>query len=234
MRGWLVKRRGGAGGSHIRSRAGRRVDAADYFQERVGGESLSALFVANGYETRVLGFSAQWTAPARGRPFRYGGAVRIPEPAPRSAEAMRLAVERVAPAFALKGLGSADFMVQGDHAHLLEINPRPGATLDIFDADAEPLLGLHLDAVLRGSLPPGPLDLEGAAASAIVFTEQALRVPDVSWPDWAQDRPKAGERIDKDGPICTVLARAATPAEARRLVEERTARIRAACRGDSL
>ena len=74
--GWLAKRRGGAGGGHISSSFTPQANASLYFQERVRGRSVSALFVANGKDARVLGFSEQWTAPMRGRPFRYGGAVR--------------------------------------------------------------------------------------------------------------------------------------------------------------
>ena len=229
--GWLAKRRGGAGGGHISSSVTPQADASLYFQERVRGRSVSALFVANGQQARALGFSEQWTAPMRGRPFRYGGAVRDPELAPQLVEAMKDAVARVATSFALKGLGSADFMVRGGEALLLEINPRPGATIDIFDTETAPLLGLHLAAVSGGSLPGHGLVLEGAAASAIVFATKALTVPEIPWPDWAADRPKAGERIDKGRPICTVLARAHNPAEAKGLVEERISIIRAACRG---
>lgn len=229
--GWLAKRRGGAGGGHISSSFTPQANASLYFQERVRGRSVSALFVANGKDARVLGFSEQWTAPMRGRPFRYGGAVRTQELAPDVAEAMKDAVARIAASFALKGLGSADFMVCGEEALLLEINPRPGATLDIFDTEAAPLLGLHRAAVRGGPLPREGLVLEGAAAAAIVFATKALTVPDMPWPDWAADRPKAGERIDKGRPICTVLARAHTPAEAKGLVEERISIIQAACRG---
>jgi predicted ATP-grasp superfamily ATP-dependent carboligase len=228
---WLAKRRGGAGGGHVRSFVTPQLDASLYFQERVRGRSVSVLFVANGKEARVLGFSEQWTAPMRGRPFRYGGAVRDAALAPQLAEAMSDAVMRVATSFALKGLGSADFMVRGDEALLLEVNPRPGATLDIFNTEAAPLLGLHMEAVRGGVLPSSVLALEGAAAAAIVFAPRALTVPEIPWPDWAADRPKAGERIDKGRPICTVLARAHSPAEAKGLVEERISIIRAACRG---
>jgi predicted ATP-grasp superfamily ATP-dependent carboligase len=231
MRGWLAKRRGGAGGGHIRSGASLEPGAAVYFQERVTGRSLSALFVANGSCARVLGFSEQWTAPLRTRPFRYGGAVRTPELAPVLMQAMTAAVEHVVAAFALKGLGSADFMVRADEALMLEINPRPGATLDIFDSEKETLLKLHLDAVLDGVLPGGRLGLKGAAASAIVYARRRLAVPDLNWPDWAADRPKNGERIDKNRPICTVSARAMTPIQAKRLVEEKISIILAALRG---
>jgi predicted ATP-grasp superfamily ATP-dependent carboligase len=229
--GWLAKRCGGAGGGHIRSSVAPQADASLYFQERVRGRPVSALFVANGRQAGVLGFSEQWTAPMRGRPFRYGGAVRDAELEPQLAEAMTDAVARVAASFALKGLGSADFMVRGDEALLLEINPRPGATLDIFDTETAPLLGLHLEAVRGGPRPREGLALEGAAASAIVFATKALTAPEIPWLDWAADRPKAGERIDKGRPICTVLAGAHTPAEAKGLVEERISIIRAACRG---
>jgi predicted ATP-grasp superfamily ATP-dependent carboligase len=231
MHGWLGKRRGGAGGSHIRPGGSLILGAAVYFQERVTGRSLSALFVANGSCARVLGFSEQWTAPLRTAPFRYGGAVRTPELAPVVMQTMTAAVEQIAAAFALKGLGSADFMVRGDEALMLEINPRPGATLDIFDSEREPLLKLHLDAVLDGVLPAGRLALEGAAASAIVYARRRLAVPDLNWPDWAADRPKNGERIDKNRPICTVSARAMTPIQAKRLVEEKISIILAALRG---
>jgi predicted ATP-grasp superfamily ATP-dependent carboligase len=229
--GWLAKRRGGAGGSHIRPSVSRQADASVYFQERIAGRSISALFVANGTQARVLGFSAQWTAPLRGRPFRYGGVVRSPELNPRLAQTMTAAVEQVAAAFALKGLGSADFIVrQDDEALLLEINPRPGATLDIFDSGAQPLLRLHREAV-EGRLPSAGLGLVGAAASAIVFAPKRLIVGGLDWPDWTADRPKCGDRIDKNRPICTVLARAQTPIEAKGLVEERISIILAACGG---
>jgi predicted ATP-grasp superfamily ATP-dependent carboligase len=122
-------------------------------------------------------------------------------------------------------------MVRGDQALMLEINPRPGATLDIFDSEKEPLLKLHLDAVLDGVLPGGRLGLKGAAASAIVYARRRLAVPDLNWPDWAADRPKNGERIDKNRPICTVSARAMTPIQAKHLVEEKISIILAALRG---
>ena len=50
-------------------------------------------------------------------------------------------------AFKIRGLASADFLANEGEALLLEINPRPGATLDIFDCGATPLLRLHVNAV---------------------------------------------------------------------------------------
>ena len=85
------------------------------------------------------------------------------------ARRMASAVIGVARAFKIKGLASADFLVKDGDALLLEINPRPGATLDIFDCGATPLLGLHVSAVKEAKLPARGLKFGDAMASAIVY-----------------------------------------------------------------
>jgi hypothetical protein len=73
--------------------------------------------------------------------------------------------------------------------------------------------------------------IDDAAASAIVYAPERLRVPqDVVWPAWTADRPKPCELIDKNRPICTVWARAATKQGARRLAQDRISEILAVLR----
>ena len=67
-----------------------------YYQERVEGRAVSALFVGNGSDARVLGFSEQWTAPTPKSLWRYGGAVRPAALSPASARRMASAVMRIA------------------------------------------------------------------------------------------------------------------------------------------
>ena len=223
---WLAKKRGGAGGSHIVPSRLTKGASDVYYQERVEGRAVSALFVGNGSGARVLGFSEQWTAPAPRSLWRYGGAVRPAALSPASAQRMASAVMRIARSFKIKGLASADFMVRDEEALLLEINPRPGATLDIFDCGATPLLRLHLEAVSEGKLPPSGLKFEDAMASAIVYADKGGAAPSgFAWPEWSADRPKSSERIDKNRPICTVWARASTKARAKRLIKERICKI---------
>jgi predicted ATP-grasp superfamily ATP-dependent carboligase len=137
-------------------------------------------------------------------------------------------VDVIVPAFGLVGLGSADFMVNGGEALLLEINPRPGATLDIFDCSATLLLRLHLEAIRTGKLPSSSLKFDDAMASAIVYAPRGTVVPaGTLWPDWVVDRPNPSERIDKNRPICTVLARASTRVRSKSLIEERICKIQA-------
>jgi predicted ATP-grasp superfamily ATP-dependent carboligase len=221
--GWIAKRCGGAGGSHISVETG----AADvYYQKLIEGRAVSALLVANGKDATVLGFSEQWTAPAPGRPWRYGGAAYPATLPDGAASGMAHAAIAASKAFNLKGLASADFVLTGEQFHLLEINPRPGATLDIYACANPPPLTLHLDAILESRLPRDQLEIEGAAASSIVFAPATIAVPgDMQWLAWAADLPKPGERIDKQRPICTVLARAETTERARRLVESRKASV---------
>ena len=224
--GWLAKRKGGAGGSHIAPSRLKRDARSIYYQERVAGRAVSALFVANGLRARVLGFSEQWTAPTPRSPFRYGGAVRPASLTQSVARQMASAVTAIARSFAIVGLASADFLLDGKDALLLEINPRPGATLDIFDRGAKPLMRLHLEAIREERLPGSGLKFDDAMASAIVYAPSRVSVPaGTVWPDWSADRPKSAERIDKNRPICTVWARGSTRAQAKRLVEERICKI---------
>ncbi len=223
---WLAKRIGGAGGSHIVPGRVAKRGADIYYQERAEGRAVSALFVGTASGARVLGFSEQWTAPTPRSPWRYGGAIRPAAPSRTAARRMTAAVIGIGRAFRLKGLASADFLVNGDEALLLEINPRPGATLDIFDCGAMPLLRLHVEAVSAGKLPPRGLKFGDAMASAIVYAGTGgAAPPGFVWPDWSADRPKSSERIDKNRPICTVVARARTGSHAKRLIEERICKI---------
>ena len=224
--GWLAKRQGGAGGSHIATATGAMRARNGYFQRLAPGRPISLLFAADGARSMALGFSRQWTSPTRGKPYRFGGASQPVRVQRDVKERMIELVSRAARHFQLKGLNSADFLLGGDEPVLLEINPRPGGTLDIFSNAAPSLMRIHVDAILESRLPVKAPTVDGATASAIVFAPQPLAIPaKTNWPNWAVDLPKPGERIDKERPICTVLARAGSADEARRLVQARASDI---------
>ena len=201
---WLEKRAGAGGGAHVRPARG-RVRPPRYVQRRVAGRPVSALLLGDGARAMVLGFSEQWAAPAPGAPFRYGGAVRPAALAAAEAAALAAAGARVAAAAGAVGLVSADFLLREDGFDLLEINPRPGASLDVF-AGAR-LFALHV-AACEGRLPDRPPDLPGAAAAAVVYAPRPLAVPDrFAWPDWTADRQRPGP-VAAGMPLCTVRATA--------------------------
>jgi uncharacterized protein len=224
--GWLAKRQGGAGGSHIASPAEQNGGSGQvYFQRHVAGVPVSALFLADGRRAMTLGFSTQWSSPAAGRPYRYGGAVRPAALASGVAKALSDAVLRLAAAIPLVGLNSADFLVDGAEFRLLEINPRPGATLDIFEPAEGSLFALHI-AACEGELGSAPPSLDGASAAAIVYAEHDIAsFPAWRWPAWTADRPHPGTAIKAGEPLCTVSATNATAAATKALVDERIAMV---------
>lgn len=222
--GWLAKRIGASGGSHIRP-AGRRVPAGCYLQRRASGRPVSLLFLADGRRVLPVGFSRQWAAAAPHQPFRYGGAVGPLAVAPMHegiAAAMIAAVSRIAAEAGLVGLNSADFLAGPGGWCMLEINPRPGATLDLFDRPPmQGLLRLHM-AACGGELPQALPMLTGCRAAMVVYTRTRILLDGRRrWPDWTADRPVTPASIPAGAPLCTVLADAAGAAEARRLAGRR-------------
>lgn len=210
----IAKKIGGAGGSHIQRRGADDVSAPApgyYLQREVKGEAYSLLLLAAGRKAMVVGASRQWRDNDAEHPFRYGGVVGpVPLPAPH-AGAIAAGALRIAEACGLVGLVSMDFVVADDGWFLVEVNPRLGATLDIFDvAPLPPLLGLHL-AACGGRLPaslPAPAEIH---AARVVYAEDDLLVPACALPDHVADRPAAGAAIPKGAPVCTVRASGATP-----------------------
>jgi uncharacterized protein len=226
LAGWLKKRRGGAGGGHIRSaRDGEAADEAFYFQRRVDGMPVSALLLADGRRAMALGFSAQWSSPTPSQPFRYGGAVQ-PAVLPPDIEAgMIEAVQDLTALVPLIGLNSVDFLVRETDFQLLDINPRPGATLDIFEPQDGSIFAMHI-AACEGVLPQRPPAFEQAKASAIVYSPRDIPAfAPLDWPAWTADRPGVGTSVHAGDPLCTVFASAATAAGARELVDQRGAHI---------
>jgi len=225
--GWLAKRRGGAGGTHVAAASEAKSGDGIYFQLRVPGMPVSALLLCGRHGADVVGFSAQWSAPTARHPYRYGGAVRPASIAPRVAGRLAEAASRIAAALSLMGLTSVDFLVDGNDFWLLEVNPRPGATLDIFEPDAGSLFALHM-AACSGKPTAGPSYPDGAKAAAIVYADQDVFTPaQFEWPEWTVDRPNGRVAIKAGEPLCTVHAGATTAVEAKALADERVAMVQA-------
>jgi predicted ATP-grasp superfamily ATP-dependent carboligase len=203
---WLVKRRGGAGGAHVRpAREGETCEDGRYFQRRVDGHGVSALFLSDGSAATLVGLSVQWTSPTVDGPFRYGGAAGPATVDPAVATTIMDAILKLAIELGLRGLNSADFLVASDGVHLVDLNPRPGATLDVFDRIDDPLIARHV-AACRGQTSPNLSIGDGRAAEVAYAPEEMIAAPRVDWPDWVADRPMPGTRIAPGDPLCTVLA----------------------------
>ena len=222
---WLVKRRGGAGGAHIAAAYDASGASPDcYYQLRVTGESISALFLSSEKRTEIIGLTTQWTSPTPASPFRYGGAAGPVDIDPAQAEEIARSVSAIASELNLVGLNSADFLVSDEAVWLIEVNPRPGATLDVFESNESPLFARHV-AACEGRLAATSPSLAFKAAE-IVYAPCDIVAPEGwSWPDWAADRSPPGTRFSTGDPVCTVLASGATVSLARARASERARRI---------
>ncbi len=220
--GWLAKRRGGSGGGHIKP-AAQPARGAIYYQRSVPGIPISALFISDGANAKVIGFSSQWTLPTVDKPFRYGGAAQPAMLLPNVTVSLTAAVSRLAASVALVGLNSVDFLVDDEHFWLLDINPRPGATLDIFEFESRQgsLFSFHM-AACSGTLLPTPHPDGSTKAAAIVYAEDDIRsAPVLAWPYWAADRPRSGSTIKAGEPLCTVYAWGSDVAGTKALTDQR-------------
>lgn len=202
---WLIKTAGGAGGTHIRSAVGETSAPGRYFQRKIDGDSISALFVADRRRANIVGFSRQWTSPTRQAPYRYGGAVRLRRFPRKDSAQITGWLSALTARSGLVGLCSADFVGNDTGYTLIEINPRPGATLDLFDSEDAPLLEAHIRACdgERFMLPR----FNESMASMIAYASKPIAAfPQFDWPEWAADRQSPGSRLAAGDPICTVFA----------------------------
>ena len=216
--GWLLKDAHGCGGWHIRRAKESDVaaptapDGHRYFQREVSGRPMSATFVANGSDAAVLGFNQLIVRPLAGRPFVYCGAVG-PVPLPAAVAAcVTSAVRAIAAGFFLKGLGSLDFMLDGEDANVLEVNPRPPASMALYGWRGG-VIAAHVRACIQGVLPHWPAQ----AASDPVYGTEVVFAPRRLWLDEAaakhlashggrHDLPASAAAFDAGDPLCSVSA----------------------------
>jgi predicted ATP-grasp superfamily ATP-dependent carboligase len=252
---FLVKPRASAGGRGI-ARWDRMTDDRDtdthVWQQRVAGESWAAAFVM----PRV-GSSRLWAASRQlvgldwchARPFAYCGSLDLPLPlVPLH---IRESLERIgntlAAAYAplgLAGLVGADLVIDGSGGvHVIEVNPRPTASMELVErSTGESLAAVHV-AACRGEVPPPPAPCSQNTiwGKAVLFTphdvvidaERAARLQgsyspltndEGAWPMLA-DVPCSGTLLPAGAPLLTIFAAADTHTAVLDRLQQRSAAI---------
>jgi len=223
--GWLSKKAGGSGGTHIRM----NDEDGDYFQQYVEGLPVSILFLADGLNIEIVGYNEQWLAPVSGMPFRYGGIVSNTMLSGEAKTAMAETASRVVSATGLKGLNSMDFILPADGVPLLlEVNPRLSASFSLYD-DLPGLFRQHLNACQQ-QLPRIVRRASSARAATVYYADADLMAANVEWPAWTTDRPVDGTYCGTGSPVCTVLAEAVDAESAKQLVFARARELDAQLR----
>jgi predicted ATP-grasp superfamily ATP-dependent carboligase len=224
--GWLLKDARGSGGWHIHRGTHQtlaQVPPHHYFQREVRGSPMSATFIANGHGASVLGFNELIVHSLGGRPFVYAGVVGPVPMAGAAAAALGQALDELTAEFSLRGLGSLDFMWDGEVARVLEVNPRAPASLSLYDERVEGgVMRAHVRACLHEESPRliAPPSTGSVAGQQIAFARRALKIdPGVaarlaSRPD-VHDRPRGNIMLTEGDPVCTLSARGADASQVR-------------------
>jgi predicted ATP-grasp superfamily ATP-dependent carboligase len=116
------------------------------------------------------------------------------------------AVER----FGVRGAFGVDAVWDGRHAWVLEVNPRPPASLELFGD------GLF-EAHVRGSRGLGlctavmPAARTRAGVKLVLYADRAVHAPEPGWwpADLVRDIPPADQAIGRGAPVCTLVSGAA-------------------------
>lgn len=206
---WLAKRIGGSGGAHIVP-ATATAGVGVYFQQQLTGQSYSLVFLADGHDAVAIGLNRTWCRGQGPHPFVFAGAVTLSlQGQPFGAQLLAMAGE-LTRHYRLQGICGMDVMVSSEtgDVSVLELNPRPVATLSLHD-DADQWLLAHL-AVFQGrTLSPPPEKPLTTRAMQVLYAGRDTEIPEgVAWPEWVADIPQPGQLIRADQACCTVYASA--------------------------
>jgi uncharacterized protein len=206
--GWLRKPARGGGGRGVRRWAGGRLAPGEILQREICGLSCSAVAIGDGRRAAVVGLTEQLHRP---RGFGWIGNVTPPRlPDGELAELdgqLRAVCAEVAARFAVRGAFGVDAVWDGRHAWVLEVNPRPPASLELFgsgwfEAHVRGARGTGLPAVdVRRPTPAAHVKL-------VLYADRDVLAPDPGW--WptglVRDVPHAGETIRRGAPVCTLVS----------------------------
>ncbi len=208
---WLQKRpgSGGQGVRFLRS-SHAQTDAGTYYQRYLPGAVLSVLFIANGIDHQVIGYNKlKQAAGGNARPFLYAGAVGMVRLTSAVTVPLRSFVGKLVAELELRGINSLDFVLWNDRIFVLELNPRPSATLELYEhLVSGGWIRQHVRACL-GELPEPSMVARSHLlhGQLIVYLHAAVSIPrSIDWPAWARDRPPPGSLLAKGDALCSLYA----------------------------
>lgn len=229
--GWLLKDAAACGGWHVRPATqvhGQSLASGQYFQRRAAGVPMSATYLAGAGGVLVLGINRQIVRRIGPSPYVYCGVIGPVAVPAAVANAVERCVGVLAAAFGLRGLGSLDFLLDGDTISVLEINPRPPASLALYDTiGSTGVIDAHLRACDEGLLPPRAPSAAAVGGTEIVYARRPMRLDAAKAAHLARapdchDLPGDGSRFEVGDPVCSIDASdVAADAVAARLARRR-------------
>jgi len=210
-KGYIAKPHTGNGGNHIGAISPFISSKTHYFQKKIDGISGSALFLADSHGTvQIVSINKQYPAPTVSSPYRLGMIETAnDELSPYKAQLSRICT-RISTELNLKGLNSLDFIISKQNTLLvLELNPRPSASMLLNESPSHPIIQRHIDACL-GKITDQSLPISNEISSLrYIYASRDINIANkISWPLTCGDLPSFGSKINCGEPICTTLVKA--------------------------
>jgi len=135
----------------------------------------------------------------------HGGPPAVADRHRRTGEPVYPALEDLGGArFGVRGAFGVDAIWDGRHAWVLEVNPRPPASLELFGPGS---FEAHVQGARGLGLPTVPA-VDRSRVKVVLYADRDLRAPDPGW--WpsglVRDVPHAGEEIRRGAPVCTLIS----------------------------
>ncbi len=198
------------GGSHIQCPVP-SAPSGSYYQQKIHGRSASVLFIAAAGEVRLLSFNQQYCRAPGQDDYQLLAVTNSLDISDSQRQSLLQTCKKLSQALGLRGYQSLDVVID-DQAQiwLLELNPRPSASLQCLPDDW-PLLDWHLQAC-QGQLP----DIENLPVAPprvwyCCYASQGLTIPaQFDWPEYACDLPAAETVFARNQVVCSLLFEPAT------------------------
>lgn len=199
------KRAGASGGGEVRLVAPDDNDACGAYLPGIG---ISHLFVASRERFETIGINTQWSSAHAGnsglcRSFHYGGAINTAPLNAAHRDVIDDTTDRLVSHFSLRGINSIDYVLCAGRLFCLELNPRPGATMQLYEDDAPGhLFESHIQACSGTLLPPQP-NVKVRAHAIIYAPYRRVITENMQWPPGVRDKPAAGV-VAAGTPLCSL------------------------------
>ncbi|MCH8044062.1 MAG: ATP-grasp domain-containing protein [Planctomycetes bacterium] len=241
---WLRKHRRSTGGRLVQiwdpRTAAPRDDPDWYFQQRIAGRPVSAVYVSAGGQATLLGVTEQLAGTdwCNGKFFWYCGSlgpIQLDSPIRSIFEQIgnQLGYE-----FGLMGLFGVDAILADNVIWPVEVNPRYPASVEILErAMGIKAIEIHVDACRRGKLPElVTTNSRRWSGKAVLYAKKDCVINDAfaqrvvaenhgtTWPAVA-DIPEVGKEIAATEPITTVLAECESREQLEQMLRDRIARL---------
>ncbi|QDT69935.1 ATP-grasp domain protein [Planctomycetes bacterium MalM25] len=204
--GWLAKTYCHSNGAGV-CRLEENEHAGAYAQRLVEGESLAAIYALTETRPRLLGLTRQLL----GEGWGYRGSIGPVQPTAKPSEQLTRLGWLLHEALGLRGLVGVDLIDHAGVLHLIEINPRYTASVEVLERAAGRSALSCLDEATAGPWSFGQT-LHG---KRVVYAKEPLTItPELdAWMAEEQatgrlaDRPRLGEVISAGAPVCTWFAK---------------------------